>query len=807
MRNSTVPTCLAIVFAIILTVPAVNAEWVESGIEVCTEPGDQYGQQIISDGAGGAIVVWEDHRIPGYEVFCQRFDSNGNILWTSGGVNISALGSNQMEPCLTTDGAGGAIIAYQSDRGDNGDIMAQRIRSNGSLAWTTGGVNVCVADNTQYGTRIISDGEGGAIITWADQRSGADYDIYASRIDSTGMDQWTSYGVVVCQASDDQWGPEITTDGNHGSIIVWEDARYGNPDIFIQKIDQYGNYAWNLNGNLVTNSSNQQIFPEIVSDMNGGAVVTWMDYWTGVHYDIKAERFLSDGTATWLAGTGWPVCGSDGDQQNPALVSDGAGGAIITWIDRRSEDDQIYAQHIDYAKGVNWAVDGIPVCLDTGDKSHPEIVSDGFNGAIILWSDLRYQNNGEIFGQRITSGGIAKWQEDGLNLTDYPAEQGQVKAVATGEGGIIVAWWDLRTWGDYNIYAQLFDIRGYWGDPSPVITDASDIPGDQGGKIRITWSPARMDDFPEEIITHYTVWQSVSEPAAATLLQKGVNETPLGSVGLDFEGPAYRFEMLGGVLYAWEWIASIEAHYWEEYAYTCATLQDSTASCAGMHLFVISANTADQFTFWDSDPDSGYSVDNLAPCAPVMLAGEQSFIPEGLNLTWAPNTEQDLDSYSIYRGTNPDFDPDPGNLLVSQCDTFCFDGEWNWDSGYCYKVAAVDIHGNSSDYSLFCSSEVTGDNDPPVPLATYIEQNYPNPFNPRTAINFSMKERGHVSINIYNIAGQLVKTLVNDTRKAGSYTTHWDGSNNNEMKVASGIYFYKMESMGFRQVKKMVLLR
>ncbi len=807
MRISTVPTCFAIAFAIILVVPAVKAEWVESGIEVCTESGAQYEQQIISDGAGGAIVVWEDHRIPGYEVFCQRFDSDGNILWTSGGVNISTLGSNQKEPCLTTDGAGGAIIAYQSDRGDNGDIMAQRIRSNGSLAWPAGGLNVCAADNTQYGTSIISDGEGGAIITWSDGRSGVDYDIYASRIDSTGMDQWTSYGVVVCQASDDQYRPKITTDGSHGAIIVWEDTRYGSTDIFIQKIDQYGNYAWNLNGNVVTNSSDEQIFPDIVSDMNGGAVVTWMDKWAGVYYDIRARRFLSDGTTIWGSGAGWMVCGADGDQQNPVLVSDGAGGAIITWIDRRSEDDQIYAQHMDYMGGVNWAVNGIQVCAVTSDKSHPEIVSDGYNGAIILWSDLRYQNNGEIFGQRITSDGIAKWQQDGLNLTDYPAEQGQVKAVATGEGGIIAAWWDLRTWGDYNIYAQLFDIRGYWGDPSPVITGAGDVPGDQGGKVRITWTPARMDDFPEEIITHYTVWRSVSELVAVSLLQKGVNDTPLGSVGLDFEGPAYRFEILGGVLYAWEWIASVEAHYWEEYAYTCATLQDSTESNAGMHLFVISANTADQFTFWDSDPDSGYSVDNLAPCAPVMLAGEQSFIPEGLNLTWAPNTEQDLGSYSIYRGTNPDFDPAPGNLLASQCDTLCFDGEWNWDSGYCYKVAAVDIHGNSSDYSLFCSSEVTGDDDPSVPLATYIEQNYPNPFNPTTRIIFGIGEPTHVRLRIYDAAGRLVRVLVDEICKAKSYEVIWDGRDALGAEASSGVYFYNLNAGKFRESRKMILLR
>jgi hypothetical protein len=100
--------------------------------------------------------------------------------------------------------------------------------------------------------------------------------------------------------------------------------------------------------------------------------------------------------------------------------------------------------------------------------------------------------------------------------------------------------------------------------------------------------------------------------------------------------------------------------------------------------------------------------------------------------------------------------------------------------------------------------DITGDE---TPRAYKLSQNFPNPFNPSTNIKYDMRERGHVSIRIYNVAGQLVKTLVNDVRDAGSYTEVWDGRNNLGTSVASGVYFYKMETRAFSQTKKMVMLR
>jgi hypothetical protein len=93
-------------------------------------------------------------------------------------------------------------------------------------------------------------------------------------------------------------------------------------------------------------------------------------------------------------------------------------------------------------------------------------------------------------------------------------------------------------------------------------------------------------------------------------------------------------------------------------------------------------------------------------------------------------------------------------------------------------------------------------------FSTSLSQNYPNPFNPTTTIDFTVKELAPVSVKIYNVSGQLVKTLVNDRFEPGvTHQVSWDGRNDAGQAVSSGVYFYKLVTKNFTQTKKMVLLK
>jgi len=103
--------------------------------------------------------------------------------------------------------------------------------------------------------------------------------------------------------------------------------------------------------------------------------------------------------------------------------------------------------------------------------------------------------------------------------------------------------------------------------------------------------------------------------------------------------------------------------------------------------------------------------------------------------------------------------------------------------------------------------DVDGDGSFAGPIPFELSQNYPNPFNPVTAIDYSLASQGRVTIEVFNILGQQVRTLIDQTQAAGNYTIYWDGCDNDSRAVASGIYFYRITAGDFVQTRKMMLLK
>jgi hypothetical protein len=93
------------------------------------------------------------------------------------------------------------------------------------------------------------------------------------------------------------------------------------------------------------------------------------------------------------------------------------------------------------------------------------------------------------------------------------------------------------------------------------------------------------------------------------------------------------------------------------------------------------------------------------------------------------------------------------------------------------------------------------------PVKYELEQNYPNPFNPTTTIKFRISSPGFVTLKIYDILGREVASLVNQNKKAGNYAVTWNGRNEFNYAVASGIYFYRLHANNFVQTKKMIMLK
>ncbi len=799
---------LVVLFTLIIVVPSVWGFWVQDGTALCTATLDQQIPQIISDGAGGAIVTWQDYRSGSdWDVYAQRANASGVTQWTTDGVTLCTAMGNQQSPQITSDGAGGAIVTWHDFRSGNYDIYAQRVNASGTVQWTANGAALCTATGTQQYPTITSDGAGGAIVTWQDRRSGTNYDIYAQRVNASGTVQWTANGVALCTATGDQYDIAITSDGAGGAIVTWDEQRGGSGlDIYAQRVNASGTVQWTADGVTLSTATEHQYFPRITSDGAGGAIVTWWDLRGGSDWDVYAQRVSAFGSAQWTT-DGVALCTAASDQSAPTIVPDGLGGAIVTWHDLRSGNYDIYAQRVNASGTVQWTANGAALCTVTGTQQYPTIISGGAGGAIVTWHDLRSGANYDIYAQRVNASGAPQYPANGVALCTATGHQQSPTITSDGVGGGIVTWEDNRS-GNCDIYAQQVSSEGNTGSLNAVIHSIRDVPGDQGGCVNLAWDASRADYGAGNIITRYTIWRALSTPAALMMVESCA-ELLSGSeeISSTTSKPQVRMEQLSGRTFYWSLIDSHDAYYLQNYSKIVATAFDSSSATTQYHYFQIIAHTSDARTFFVSAPDSGRSVDNIAPCPPLGLAGEQSYTPAGLDLTWDRNTEADLGHYAVYRGTSAEFVPGAGNLIASPCDTTLLDTGWRWDGGYYYKISAVDVHGNESGFALLTPEVVTGDDTPKAPGASYLAQNYPNPFNPSTRIAFGLSAPAHVSLRIYDAAGRLVRALVEGSRPAGIYSEMWDGRDSNGRAVASGVYFYRIVAGPFESTKKMILLK
>jgi hypothetical protein len=290
------------------------------------------------------------------------------------------------------------------------------------MLWVANGVGICNHAFPARGPKIISDGLGGAFISWYDKRAG-NYDIYTQRIATGGAVVWSTNGVATCTTpTTDQVKLDICSDGAAGVIVTWSDFRSTTDyNIYAQRQGPLGAIVWAVNGVVINNNvAYDQLDPKIVSDGLGGAIISWTDYRTGGGpgtADIYAQRVNASGTVQWTT-TGIIICTAAGDQINSQLVSDGNNGAYIVWEDHRNAgNSDIYAQRIASNAAITWSANGFGVCTMGFDQLKPGIVSNGNFGAIVVWQDYRSGNNFDIYMNGFNTGGIFTAIGDGGTTT------------------------------------------------------------------------------------------------------------------------------------------------------------------------------------------------------------------------------------------------------------------------------------------------------------------------------------------------------------------------------------------------------
>jgi len=191
--------------------------------------------------------------------------------------------------------------------------------------------------------------------------------------------------VVVTNAVGNQSAQDILSNGNvtNGLIVTWKDVRSGNYDIYAQKLSPAGVRQWTNNDSPICTSINDQLNPNILNDNAGGAIIVWQDA-AGIDTDIKSQRINGNGIIQWAI-NGVVVSNAVGNQSSPKNVSDGNGGAIYAWQDRRDDanmSNDIYAHHLYSDGSINMSVN--ENSLSSTLSSFPNPFTDNFTIAIDL---------------------------------------------------------------------------------------------------------------------------------------------------------------------------------------------------------------------------------------------------------------------------------------------------------------------------------------------------------------------------------------------------------------------------------------
>ncbi|MBZ0269724.1 T9SS type A sorting domain-containing protein [bacterium] len=334
--------------------------------------------------------------------------------------------------------------------------------------------------------------------------------------------------------------------------------------------------------------------------------------------------------------------------------------------------------------------------------------------------------------------------------TDFPASAGAYDETHNGGQDIFVSSWSLA------IPLE-----------EPSIGGIVDVPNDQGLQVRMTFLSSVHDD--------------------------GADPDPVVSYSI-----FRRWDNLPGRAYPtgdWDFVTSIPASGESIYHVVLPTLCDCQVGQDCTTSFFVRAVTTNPFAYYDSAPDAGCSVDNIAPPAPQMVTLDGSL------LSWEAAPAPDLAWYRVYHSTESDLS---GATLLTETEQLSAD-LGSVDYGYVF-VRTLDDGGNESTASapVAWGTGVVVDGSSSFRL----NQNRPNPFRPSTEISFQLDRSEPVSLVVFDVGGRLVRRLVeSEGMDAGGHSVRWSGRSDRGDAVAPGIYFYRLTAGNRVEVRKMTLLK
>ena len=479
MRRSTFALTLSLAASTNATIFAQWSSDAAANLQITSAGNDQVQPKIRSTSDGGCYISYYDNQSGGYDVRLQRLDAAGTMQWPGGLLIADRSFSSTQDYGACTDTEGYSLLAFRDDRSGTQNVTAQRVSPAGVLEWGTG-VTIPGSDGGSV-PRISGTSDGGSVVAFTTSAT----KVSLVKLDSAGNVLWTQLvsgpgGVNVIgadlEASDAM--------GETGGVIL-SMVRFGSfstpRNLYAQKFDIDGNPLWGASPMTVYGTGSLQIgnYPPFVSDGEGGAVLSW--YSTSGGLQCFVQRIYSDGSLQFPA-NGAPVVSTTGQYRvGPAACIDQSTGDIYCfWTELNTAQSNFGVSGQRFVGTTRaWGESGLTLVPLSSSEVQQVRVQPRNGGATALWAQGNFGGQTCVASARDASGADA-WGGM-VTFSSVVTTKSRLDTTVLGEGtmsgpGMIYAvWQDARNSSatQDDLYAQNIQTDGSLG--------IADIPGDLNG--------------------------------------------------------------------------------------------------------------------------------------------------------------------------------------------------------------------------------------------------------------------------------------------------------------------------------------
>ncbi|MDD2890752.1 MAG: T9SS type A sorting domain-containing protein [bacterium] len=416
---------------------------------------------VAGNNSGYFITVWENN-VTGtslqYKVYYSSGDSCTSELTVTSGTKANS-------PCIALNDSGNFIITWIDNRENNPDVYYQKFVLPGNVIETQNKVNDDNASPCQDFPAIAMDSMGNSVIVWYDYRNGYidtynDPDIYCQKYTSNRVAKGNNIRINDDGTGNPQIFPTLSMNPKGDFVIVWEDKRDGNFNIYGQR--GTFNQTNLLSGNFrVSTGIYLNAWPAVAINNSGNFVVFWNN-WQGNKIKVFGQKYDSSGIP--INGVFETSSKRSFDRMLPAVAMYDSGNFVVAWVDNWQD---IYAQLYDKMGkpvGEDFKVNDALTpneCLFLSVATDKGKYSPSYGNFIVVWMDKRNES-WDVYGQIFNPVGTPLGNNFRVNNDNISGRDHQNPSIAIDDSGrFIVAWTDFRNQGgDLNVMAQCYEPDG-----------------------------------------------------------------------------------------------------------------------------------------------------------------------------------------------------------------------------------------------------------------------------------------------------------------------------------------------------------